>query len=304
MIGTGRQFLEAAVSQSQSDDSDPLLEFSSERNAVNPVTSTSRAVVQPVAAQLDPAPPPPPSIPIEALVARIDRIESALDESKIQMSSLKSELATLVRAVGDIKRQTPRRELHSPMGLPGVVRAPKNASAILLAALVALTSAVFGWVYFTGSADPSLAGSAAEPQETAFVPSDQPVAPSAPAVTEPSPPPARVVPAARVMPAPDRAAARQSAPATRQATPDARQAATDTRVKYVGALSVDSEPGGEVFLNRESAGHTPLRLDNLRAGSHLIWVERDGYRRWTRVVQVPADRVTRLFADLEPIASR
>ena len=75
-------------------------------------------------------------------------------------------------------------------------------------------------------------------------------------------------------------------------------------MKYVGALSIDSQPGGEVFLNRESAGRTPLRLNNLRAGSHLIWVERDGYRRWTRVVQVPADRVTRLFADLEPIAER
>jgi hypothetical protein len=47
-----------------------------------------------------------------------------------------------------------------------------------------------------------------------------------------------------------------------------------------------------------------LRLTNLRAGSHLIWVERDGYRRFTRVVPVPADRVTRLFADLEPIAAR
>ena len=287
------------MSQSQADDPDPLLEFSSERNAVTPVKSTSRVAVQPVAAQLDPAPPPPPSIPVEALVARIDRIESALAESKIQMSSLKSELATLVRAVGDIKRQATRHELNAPMNLAGVVRAPKNVSAILLAALVALTSAVFGWVYFTGSADPSLAGSAAEPQETAFVPSDQPVAPSAPAAPESSP-----VAPARVVPAPARAAARQPAPATRQATPDTRQAAPDARVKYVGALSVDSEPGGEVFLNRESAGHTPLRLDNLRAGSHLIWVERDGYRRWTRVVQVPADRVTRLFADLEPIASR
>ena len=37
-------------------------------------------------------------------------------------------------------------------------------------------------------------------------------------------------------------------------------------------------------------------LENLRAGSHLIWIERDGYRRWTRVVQVPADRVTRVSA--------
>ena len=78
----------------------------------------------------------------------------------------------------------------------------------------------------------------------------------------------------------------------------------DTRVNYVGTLSVDAQPAGEVFLDRKSAGQTPLMLTNLRAGSHLIWVERDGYRRWTRVVQVPADRVTRLFADLEPLSAR
>jgi hypothetical protein len=45
-------------------------------------------------------------------------------------------------------------------------------------------------------------------------------------------------------------------------------------------------------------------LTNLRAGSHLIWIERAGYHRFTRVVQVIADRVTRLSAELEPIASR
>jgi hypothetical protein len=63
-------------------------------------------------------------------------------------------------------------------------------------------------------------------------------------------------------------------------------------------------PVGEVFINRQPAGRTPLRLQNLRAGSHLVWIERDGYRRWTRAVQVPADRVTNLSADLEPIAAR
>jgi len=75
-------------------------------------------------------------------------------------------------------------------------------------------------------------------------------------------------------------------------------------VNYVGSLSIDSQPGGEVFLDRESAGHTPLRLTNLKAGSHLIWIERDGYRRFTRVIEVPSDRVTRLFADLELLSAR
>ena len=71
---------------------------------------------------------------------------------------------------------------------------------------------------------------------------------------------------------------------------------------YVGTLSIDSSPGGAVLINGKSAGHTPLLVNNLKAGSHLVWIERDGYRRFTRVVQVPADRVSRLFADLEPLA--
>jgi len=50
-------------------------------------------------------------------------------------------------------------------------------------------------------------------------------------------------------------------------------------------------------------GKTPVRAEKLKAGSHLVWIERDGYHRFTRVVLVPADRVSRLFADLEP-ASR
>lgn len=68
---------------------------------------------------------------------------------------------------------------------------------------------------------------------------------------------------------------------------------------YVGTLTIDAEPAGEVFINREPAGRTPLRVRNLRAGSHLVWIERDGYRRWTRVVPVPADRVSRVSATLE-----
>jgi hypothetical protein len=70
---------------------------------------------------------------------------------------------------------------------------------------------------------------------------------------------------------------------------------------YVGTLSIDAAPAGEVFINRRRAGRTPVRAENLRAGSHLIWIEREGYRRWTRVVAVAADRVNRVSAQLEPL---
>jgi hypothetical protein len=69
----------------------------------------------------------------------------------------------------------------------------------------------------------------------------------------------------------------------------------------MGTLSIDAAPAGNVFINRQPAGRTPLRAENLRAGSHLIWIERDGYRRWTRVVAVAADRVTRVTADLDQL---
>ena len=69
----------------------------------------------------------------------------------------------------------------------------------------------------------------------------------------------------------------------------------------MGTLSIDAARAGEVSIDRQVAGRTPLRAENLRAGSHLIWIEREGYRRWTRVVAVPADRVTRVSAKLEPL---
>ena len=77
-----------------------------------------------------------------------------------------------------------------------------------------------------------------------------------------------------------------------------------TPTNYVGTISIDGEPAGEVFIDRRSAGRTPLRVENLKAGSHLIWIESDGYRRFTRVVLVPSGRVTRLWADLEPLSTR
>ena len=278
------------MSQENADDSDPLLDFSIEREAVLQVTNppeAPEATPQAIAEPADPVPAPPPaapSIPVETLIARIGFFEASLGDSRIQVSTLKSEVATLVRAIGDIKKRSPSPAvIRTALGLPGSARALKSAAAIL-AALVGLSVGVFGSIYFTSAAD-SRVESAPEParaEETAFVPADHPVAPATPSTSATAPIPTGVAPVPVA----------------------ARPAAANARVRYVGALSVDSQPGGEVFLNRESAGRTPLRLNNLRAGSHLIWVESGGYRRWTRVVQVPADRVTRLFADLEPIAER
>jgi hypothetical protein len=70
---------------------------------------------------------------------------------------------------------------------------------------------------------------------------------------------------------------------------------------YRGTLAVNADrPGAIVFVNRKNVGKAPVRVRNLKAGAHLVWVEHEGYRRWTRVVTVPAERVTRVSADLQP----
>jgi hypothetical protein len=249
---------------------------------VSQYQSAPKPTVQTIAAPVDAAP-APPSIPIETLIARIARLEAALDDSKIQVSTLRSEVATLVRTIGDIKNTvgdlkktgaTPQMT-RTQVGWPSSARVSRTASAIM-AAVTGLGAGIFGWIYFTGPAD-----------------------------SRPGPDPSRCRKPPSLRGPTGCAAGKRRLPALTVPVPVAARApARETRVNYFGTLSVDSEPGGEVFLNRESAGHTPLRLTSLKAGSHLIWVERDGYRRWTRVVQVPANRVTRLFADLEPLSAR
>jgi PEGA domain len=70
---------------------------------------------------------------------------------------------------------------------------------------------------------------------------------------------------------------------------------------FIGTLEVQSDPpGAAVFINRERVGETPLQLRKLRAGSHVIGIEREGYERWTAALRVVADRVTRVDATLQP----
>jgi hypothetical protein len=73
-------------------------------------------------------------------------------------------------------------------------------------------------------------------------------------------------------------------------------------VQYVGALTIDSTPAGSaVFVDRQLVGKTPLQLTGLRAGSHVVRIERDGYDRWTTAVLVAADKQTRVSARLQAV---
>ena len=59
-----------------------------------------------------------------------------------------------------------------------------------------------------------------------------------------------------------------------------------------------------MFLDRKYVGETPVQLTELRAGSHVVWIERDGYQRWTASVLVAADKQTQIAATLQPERDR
>jgi hypothetical protein len=76
--------------------------------------------------------------------------------------------------------------------------------------------------------------------------------------------------------------------------------ATPRATEFVGTLSIASTPDkAEVHIDRERVGETPLVLQRVRAGSHAIWIEREGYQRWTGGVNVPADERTQVMVTLQ-----
>jgi len=202
---------------------------------------------------------------LQVLVRRAETAERALRESRREAAALKRQVATLVTAAAD-KRS----------------RARRSAKTFGLAATCLLAVVTVGWQFIPAAVPPAIA--AAAPAASAIDPEGPPP------VAEPSPPEAEVAVAAAV-------------PQTAVPTDPGERIEPESRTEYVGTLSVDAVPaGGEVFINRKSVGMAPVRVTGLRAGSHLVWISRDGYRRFTRVVLVPANQVSRVSVALEPEA--
>jgi hypothetical protein len=75
--------------------------------------------------------------------------------------------------------------------------------------------------------------------------------------------------------------------------------------QFSGTLDVESVPSGAaVFINQERVGQTPVLLKQIRAGSHVLWLEREGYERWSTSVLVPADKQTLVNAKLQAVRDR
>lgn len=273
---------------------DPLLDFPSEQpSAPEPVERApglSPEIAEQFAELFEPARPVTPDETrgeaAEELRGRVGRAEQLLEQSMSDLAALKSDLATLVSTVEEIRKRHSRRE--GPPPAPARPPSRLSGTRLMMAAVVlaAFATAIWGLVTSAPSEaaePPAIQTEPAEPVSTpprvgAEVPAAEPR--STANAVEPAPPSAGVP----------------------RANPPPRAAPPPRAVNYVGTLSVDADPAGEVFLNRERVGHTPLRLEKLRAGSHLVWIQREGYRRWTRVVAVPAGRVSRVSASLEPIS--
>jgi len=74
---------------------------------------------------------------------------------------------------------------------------------------------------------------------------------------------------------------------------------------FSGVLRVESVPSrATVFIDQQRVGETPLPLARLRAGSHVIWIERNGYERWSTAVLVATDQQTSVSAMLRLLPER
>ena len=192
---------------------------------------------------------------------RVGQLEASVERLSSEVTSLKLELATLISALRETHFQPPLRRIPVP-ARRAPIEPPVRPSMTPAAIVVMLAVGLLSWqLIVTPHPDPAVA------------------------------PPAGA--AASIAPL---------EPVTAAAAPTIDTVPIESPTVYKGTLSVNADrPGAEVFVNRKKVGTAPVRVRNLRAGSHLVWVERDGYRRWTRVITVPAARVTRVSADLEAV---
>lgn len=68
-----------------------------------------------------------------------------------------------------------------------------------------------------------------------------------------------------------------------------------------GSISITSSPSGaEAFVDNIYRGITPLMVDNLDAGSHVVLLKLGGHSDWQSTVQVAAGQVNQISATMAP----
>jgi hypothetical protein len=77
-----------------------------------------------------------------------------------------------------------------------------------------------------------------------------------------------------------------------------------TRLDTSGALYVMSAPSGSsITLDGVYKGSTPLTLNNLASGTHILQIDHAGYYDWKSTVEVPAGGTKTISATLNPMPS-
>ena len=262
--------------RNQSAEPDPLWDFAEE--VVDPPAEPQNSAHSSAIAVT-----PDPDL-VAALGNRVGETERAAQQLQQTIDALHARVETLVSSVADLNKRLDRQ--RNMMLVQAITRSPspewRRVLAVGAASVAAIAFVLLAFVQMRAGPSPApapIVHANESPQVTAV---EAASAPATPTFEE-------------IVPAPvDRTKPQQLVRANVVVPPV-------KRIEYVGTLSVDSEPAGTVLVNRRNAGRTPLKLENLRAGSHLIWIEREGYQRWTRVVEVPANRISRVSASLEPV---
>ena len=92
------------------------------------------------------------------------------------------------------------------------------------------------------------------------------------------------------------AVAKETSPA---ATPEAWTSKTPPSEVY-GTIQVTSTPDAQVSLDGYWKGETPLTIVDVRVGSYVITLSREGYRDLRKTVYVKKDETTRFAGELKP----
>ena len=85
-------------------------------------------------------------------------------------------------------------------------------------------------------------------------------------------------------------------------TTTASPEAAATNEPLTGILFVDSRPrGAQVFVDGRLLGRTPLRVPQLRIGSHVVRLELSGHARWSTSTTIVAGQEARVTGSLDPV---
>ena len=90
-------------------------------------------------------------------------------------------------------------------------------------------------------------------------------------------------------------------PAKRTAAPAAKPDVPASQ-SYTGAIYVDSRPrGAQVLVDGKLMGTTPVRIPDIRVGSHVVRLRLEDHRDWTTSTRVTSGQESRVTGSLERI---